>query len=83
MTRGTTKVVLPKSGMGIEEGTVARWLKSVGDWVQQGEVIVEVETAKAIQEVDAPATGILTQILVKDGETTPVHSTLAVIEVAA
>src|SRR5260221_88011 len=45
----TTKVNLPKTGMGIEEGTVAKWLKAVGGKVKKGEPIVEIETAKAVQ----------------------------------
>jgi len=76
----STKVNLPKSGMGIEEGTVVRWLKSAGDRVEKGDVLVEVETAKAIQEVLAPAGGVLTIILVQDGETAAVNSTLGLIE---
>ena len=55
----TTKVVMPSWGMGIEEGTVVRWLKAVGDKVQAGEPIVEIETAKATQEMESPATGTL------------------------
>ena len=80
MTVLTTKVNLPKSGMGIEEGTVARWLKAVGDPVKEGEVLVEVESAKALQEVVAPVDGVLAKILVTEGETTPIYSTLALIE---
>lgn len=74
------KVKLPKSGMGIDEGTVARWLKCVGDRVDKGEVLVEVETAKALQEVQAPASGKLIDILVGAGESVPVNSTLAMID---
>ena len=76
----TTKVNLTKAGMGIEEGTVHRWLKSVGDSVQQGEVIVEIENAKALQDVPAPASGKLVQILVSEGQTAEVNTTLALIE---
>jgi pyruvate/2-oxoglutarate dehydrogenase complex dihydrolipoamide acyltransferase (E2) component len=76
----TTKVNLPKAGMGIEEGTVVRWLKSEGDLVAKGEILVEIETAKAIQEVAAPVGGKLTQILVAEGGTTPVNTALAVID---
>ena len=76
----TVRVNLPKSGMGIEEGTLARWLKAEGEHVEKGEVIVEVETAKAIQEVTAPATGKLTKILVAAGETALVNTQIAVIE---
>jgi pyruvate/2-oxoglutarate dehydrogenase complex dihydrolipoamide acyltransferase (E2) component len=74
------KVNLPKSGMGIDEGTVARWVKSVGDTVEKDEVLVEVETAKALQEVLAPARGKLVQILVAQGETVPVNTALAMID---
>jgi pyruvate/2-oxoglutarate dehydrogenase complex dihydrolipoamide acyltransferase (E2) component len=80
VTRRLTKVNLPKSGMGIEEALIARWLKSRGDAVQEGEVIVEVETAKAMQELRAPATGRLVQVIVGQGETVPINTTLAVIE---
>nr|WP_047168043.1 biotin/lipoyl-containing protein [Sphingomonas sp. Y57] len=73
-------VNFPKSGMGIDEGTVITWLKAVGDRVEQGEIIVEIETAKANQEVEAPASGVLSLILVQAGETVPVNSDLAVIE---
>ncbi len=76
----TTKVNLPKTGMGIEEGTVSRWRKAVGTSVDEGEVIVEVETAKALQEVEAPVSGTLTQILVAEGETAAVNTAIAIID---
>lgn len=76
----TTKVILPKSGMGIEEATIVRWLKAVGDNVRDGEPIVEVETAKATQEVAALTSGVITQMLVKEGETVPVNTAIAIIE---
>ena len=75
-----TKVVLPKWGMGIEEGTVVRWLKAAGDQVAKGEPLVEIETAKATQEVESPAAGRLVQILLPAGETAPVNTEIAVIE---
>ena len=75
-----TKINFVKPGMGIEDGTVARWLKAVGDPVKQGEVVAEIETAKAIQEVEAPVSGTLVQILVKEGETAVVNTDIAVIE---
>jgi pyruvate/2-oxoglutarate dehydrogenase complex dihydrolipoamide acyltransferase (E2) component len=76
----TTKVVLPKWGMGLEEGTVVRWLKNVGDRVAPGELIVEIETAKATQEVEAPVGGVISEILLAVGETAPVNTDIAVIE---
>jgi len=75
-----TAVNFSKAGMGIEEGTVVRWLKAVGEAVAEGEVIVEIENAKAIQEVIAPVSGVLTQILVPQGETALVNAPLATIE---
>ena len=76
----TTKLILPKWGMGIEEGTVTRWLKMVGEMVEKGEPIVEIETAKATQEIDAPVSGKLVKILLAEGETAAVNTEIAVIE---
>jgi pyruvate/2-oxoglutarate dehydrogenase complex dihydrolipoamide acyltransferase (E2) component len=75
----TVKVNFAKAGMGIDEGTVIRWLKAVGDQVTQGEVLAEIETAKAIQEIQAPSSGTLTEILVPAGEVATVNSALATI----
>jgi len=72
-----TKIVLSKSGMGIEEGTVVRWFKTVGERVTEDEIVVEIETAKATQEIEAPTSGTLTRILVQEGETVPVDTELA------
>lgn len=69
-----------KAGMGIDEGEIVRWLKSEGDRVVQGELIAEVETAKATQEIEAPATGVLVKILAAPGQTVLVNSDLAIIE---
>ena len=76
----TTKVLIPKAGMGTTEGTIAKWLRAEGDFVTEGEVIVEVESAKATQEVQAPATGILAKILLREGETAEDFTEIAVIE---
>lgn len=74
------KVNLPKWGMGLEEGTVLRWIKGEGDKVLKGEPIVEVETAKTTQEVEAPASGTLVRILLAVGETGAVNTDIALIE---
>lgn len=76
----TTKVLLPKPGMGTEEGTVLRWLKKVGDKVAQGEPVVEIEFAKATQEVAAPVSGTVALIRVAENETVPVNTVLVEIE---
>lgn len=74
------KVVMPKWGTGMNEGTIVRWLKSVGETVNAGEPLVEIETAKSVQELDAPATGILTEILLAENEEAEVRTPIAVIE---
>lgn len=78
----TVLVNFPKSGMGIEEGTVLRWLKSIGDSVEQGQAIVELETAKALQEVEAPISGKLVKILAPAGQMVAVNTPLGEIEEA-
>ncbi|MBN1173591.1 MAG: 2-oxoglutarate dehydrogenase, E2 component, dihydrolipoamide succinyltransferase [Micromonosporaceae bacterium] len=72
-------VTLPQLGESVTEGTVTRWLKSVGDRVQQDEPLLEVSTDKVDTEIPAPATGIITQILVAEDETVAVGADLAVI----
>lgn len=76
----TAKILIPKSGMGTAEGTIARWLKAEGDQVIEGEAIVEIEMAKAVEEVSAPASGTLTRILLKEGETADVYAEIGIIE---
>jgi len=76
----TTAVILPKSGMGITEGTVVQWLKAEGDTVTQGDIVAEVETAKAVLEIEAPVSGVLIKILVAEGEDAEVNSEIAQIE---
>jgi pyruvate dehydrogenase E2 component (dihydrolipoamide acetyltransferase) len=76
----TVRILIPKGGMGIDEGTIAKWLKSEGDRVLEGEVIVEIETAKAIEEVRSPATGVLAKVLLLEGQSASVHTEIALIE---
>ena len=76
----TTKILIPKEGMGTTEGTIVKWLKREGDPVAEGEVIVEIEFAKATQELPSPTNGILTRILLAEGQTAEVYTEIAVIE---
>ena len=78
----TTKVIMPKSGMAITEAMIAKWHKAEGDHVTQGEVLVDIETAKAVEEVEAPVTGLLSKILVPEDETVDVHTEIGLIEEA-
>lgn len=75
------KVLLPQFGMGMQDGEIVRWLKSVGDSVAEGEPLVEIEAAKTTVEVPAPAAGILIEIAADEGDTVEVRGHLATIEV--
>src|SRR5579859_2936659 len=66
-------------GESVSEGTVARWVKAVGDTVREGETVVEVTTDKVDVEVPSPAAGRLEQIVVEEGATVEVGATLALI----
>lgn len=74
------EVLLPQWGMGMSEGTVTEWLKKVGDRVEEDEPLAEIEAEKATQELEAPATGVLSEILVQQGEEAKVRTVLAIIE---
>jgi len=73
-------VFLPHSGMGISEATIVNWLKAVGDRVEKDEIIVEVETAKSVVEVEAPVAGTLTQIHFQVDDVVEVGTEIATIE---
>src|SRR6478672_5071135 len=77
-----TNVVMPQMGESIAEGTIVRWIKKVGDPVDRDEPLFEISTDKVDAEIPAPAGGVLTDIKVKEGETVPVNSVVAVIGVA-
>ncbi len=70
-------IVLPSLGESITEGTVTRWLKSVGDSVEVDEPLLEVSTDKVDTEVPSPIAGILQEILVQEDETVEVGGVLA------
>jgi pyruvate dehydrogenase E2 component (dihydrolipoamide acetyltransferase) len=75
--------MMPQLGETVTEGTVTRWMKAVGDEVQRDEPLFEVSTDKVDSEVPSPAAGVLTEILVPEGETVEVGVKLAVIGDAA
>ena len=62
------------------EGTVLRWLKEVGEPVEEGEPLVEIDAEKVTVEMPSPAAGVLARIIVGEGETVPVREVLAVID---
>ncbi len=73
------EVFLPVMGETMDEGTVSVWLAHTGDRVRKGQVIVEIETNKAVFELEAPVTGVL-RVLVRSEQTVPVLTALAIVE---
>ncbi len=77
-----TNVVMPQMGESIAEGTIVRWIKKVGDHVDRDEPLFEISTDKVDAEIPSPAAGVLLDIQVKEGETVPVNSVVALIGAA-
>lgn len=73
------EITMPKLSDTMEEGTVLRWYKRVGEAVNRGEVIAEVETDKADMEIEAEHSGVLQEIRVPEGASAPVGAVLAVL----
>src|SRR5580698_6089631 len=71
--------MMPQLGETVTEGTITRWMKAVGDSVERDEPLFEVSTDKVDSEVPSPAAGVLSDILVPEGETVEVGVKLAVI----
>ncbi|WP_433888926.1 2-oxoglutarate dehydrogenase, E2 component, dihydrolipoamide succinyltransferase [Streptomyces sp. CA-111067] len=77
-----TDVVLPALGESVTEGTVTRWLKSVGDSIEADEPLLEVSTDKVDTEIPSPVSGTVLEILVQEDETAEVGAKLAVVGAA-
>jgi pyruvate/2-oxoglutarate dehydrogenase complex dihydrolipoamide acyltransferase (E2) component len=74
------KVLLPQFGMGMQDGEIVRWRKAIGDRVELGEPLVDIEAAKTTVEVPSPGSGTLSEILVREGDTADVRAHIATIE---
>lgn len=79
----TQNVLMPQMGESIQEGTLTRWHKKLGEKVQREEILFEISTDKVDTEIPSPVSGVLVQILAKEGETVSVNSVVAVIDDAA
>ena len=77
------EIRVPALGESVTEATVARWLKAAGDAVSADEPLVELETDKVSVEAPAPASGVLGEIIAKEGDTVEVNALLGVIEEGA
>src|SRR6267154_4740687 len=75
-----TEVVMPQMGESIAEGTITKWLKNVGDYVDRDEPLFEISTDKVDAEIPSPAAGTLTEVRYKEGETVEVNTVVAVLD---
>lgn len=73
-------IVMPKMGESVNEGTIIKWYKKVGDFVKQDEIIFEISTDKVDTEIPSALSGVLSEILVKEGETVEVGTVVARIQ---
>jgi pyruvate/2-oxoglutarate dehydrogenase complex dihydrolipoamide acyltransferase (E2) component len=74
------EVIMPKIGLDMDEGTISSWMKKVGDKVTEGEALVEIETDKAVTEVQSSLNGTLVEIIAQEGDTIEITKTIAWIE---
>ena len=74
------EVTMPNLGYDMEEGKVQSWLKSIGDRVERGEPIAEIETDKTTVEMEAMASGTLVEIVCEAGSEAPVGAVIAILE---
>ncbi|NKI33295.1 pyruvate dehydrogenase complex dihydrolipoamide acetyltransferase [Croceivirga thetidis] len=79
MPEGVEIITMPRLSDTMEEGTVASWLKNVGDSVEEGDILAEIETDKATMEFESFHEGTLIHIGIQEGEGAPVDSLLAII----
>jgi 2-oxoglutarate dehydrogenase E2 component (dihydrolipoamide succinyltransferase) len=79
----TIDVIMPQMGESIAEGTLSRWIKKVGETVKRDEPIFEISTDKVDAEIPAPSAGVLTEILVQEGQTVAVQTVVAKIDTEA
>jgi len=73
-------IVMPKLGESVEEGTVIRWLKKIGDVVERDESVVEITTDKIDTDIPAIESGILAEIMIPEGQTVAIGSVLGIID---
>lgn len=74
-----THVIMPALGVAQQTGTLLKWLKKEGQPVSKGEPLMEIETDKATVEIEAPGTGILTQVIAQPGDEVPVGTRIALL----
>ena len=73
------EVFMPKIGSVMQEGTIGRWLKDVGEKVSEGEPLVEISTEKIVTEITAPGSGYLLKIIANEGDIIPIKGVVGII----
>src|ERR1700677_423559 len=74
-----TDVIMPQMGESIFEGTITKWLKKQGDTVQRDEPLFEISTDKVDAEIPSPASGVLTEVKIAEGNTVKINTVVGVI----
>jgi pyruvate dehydrogenase E2 component (dihydrolipoamide acetyltransferase) len=74
-----TKVIMPQMGESIFEGTITKWLKKKGERIERDEPLFEISTDKIDSEIPSPASGVVQDLLVKEGETVQINTVVAII----
>ena len=73
------EIFLPKFDQSMEEGMIVSWLVRAGDQVEKGQIICEIDTDKAVVEVESTVSGTLRKIIVEENQTVPVKSVIAIV----
>ena len=74
-------IQMPQLGETVTEGTISKWHKKVGETIESGEILFEIETDKTSMEIPATADGKLSKILVAEGNTSSVGSIVAIVSI--
>ena len=77
---GKIEMIMPKMGESIMEGTILKWLKNEGDPITEDESVLEVATDKVDTEIPCTSSGVLSKILVKEGDVVKVGKVIAIID---
>ena len=75
-------IKMPKLGFDMAEGLLVRWVKQVGENINKGDVLAEIETDKATVEVESPASGVVLHLIVNQGDVVPVSAPIAIVGAA-
>ena len=71
------EIIMPKIGLDMEEGTIEKWWKAVGDTVKEGDLLVDIETDKAVTTVESVLNGTLVEIVAEEGDTVEITKVIA------